>query len=208
MCDQNRILALLVPLNAVAEPLSATTIMVRLRTAPTRKQVLSALGKLMQKKLVKRANKKTAFDHVEPEYQATKSGVDFVRAGKRVTSGPNRPLTGVRKPRDNAFRQRFWNAFRIQKKATLPELIEIAREKGDGNVDSNALRYMKFLERAGVATRLPTKERGHALTSPGHHRFALLRDLGPFAPQAAKPHLINLNATTDAEKFIPYREGK
>lgn len=204
---QNLILQLLA---RSKQPVSVTSIAESLALAdpPPRKRALEALGKLMQKKLVERANKQTGFKPVEPEYQTTKAGRDFIASGKRVTSGPNGPLAGVRKGPDNTFRQRLWNAFRIQKKATLPQLIEIAREKRDGNVEANALKFLKSLVRAGVAARMPTREKGHALTSPGHVRFALVRDLGPRAPQAANRHLVNLNATDDVDRFIPYGESK
>jgi DNA-binding PadR family transcriptional regulator len=191
--------------------LSATEIVHRCQMISAeagRKNILECLGRLLQKKFIERANKQTTAAPVEPRYRPTQLGREFAASGKRITSGPNGPLTGVRKPREGSFRQRFWNAFRITRKATLPQLIELAREQKDGNVDANALKYMKALERAGVATRLPTKEKGHALTSPGHVRFALIRDLGPTAPGAANKHLVNLNAKTDAERFIPYGASK
>ncbi|MGH6887956.1 MAG: hypothetical protein ACREHF_01965 [Rhizomicrobium sp.] len=176
-----------------------------------RKNILECLGRLMQKKLVARANRRTGFcDRSEPLYAATPAGRAFVASGKRITSGPNGPHTGAGKPREGTFRQRLWNAFRIQKKATLPQLIEIAREARDGRVESNALSYLKSLVRAGVAARLPAREKGLALTSPGHVRFALIRDLGPLAPCAGKSHLVNLNARgrNPDEKFIPYGAAK
>jgi hypothetical protein len=206
MCDQNAVLRVLAPLGALAEPCSATLIADRLRGAPHRR-VIACLGRLMQRKLVARANKRTGFaDRSEPLYVATKAGADCVRSGKLITSGPKGALAGVRR-RDGTFRQRVWNAFRILKKATLPQLIEIARESGDGDgIESNTLKYMNALVRAGVAARLPTRERGFALTSPGHVRFALIRDLGPLAPQAARKHLVNLNDGNDA-RFISYGEA-
>lgn len=206
--QQNAILRILVPLNALAEPCSVSVIRDRLGGVPTRKRVLEALGKLMQKKLVARVNRQTGFEPVEPVYQATAAGREFVIAGKRVTSGPNGPLTATRVREGETFRQRLWNALRIQKKATLPQLIEIARDKRDGNVEANALKYMGALVRAGVAVRLPTREKGHALTSPGHVRWALIRDLGPRAPQAARSHLVNLNEPRHPEKLIPYGASK
>jgi hypothetical protein len=169
-----------------------------------RKNLLECLGRLMQKKFAVRTTKQHGFgNRNEPRYVLTDAGRAFAKSGKRITSGPNGPLAAPR-GRGATFRQRLWNVLRIQKKATLPQLIEIAREKRDGDVTSNALRYVTALVRAGVAVRMPTREKGLALTSNGHFRFALIRDLGPTAPQAGKSHLVNLNGKDPDEKFIPY----
>ena len=205
MCDQNSLLRLFVPLGAVAEPMTISTL--ALRAKEPRKAVIACLGRLTAKKLVERVTKRKGFGAgEEPLYVATKTGAAFARAGKRLTSGPNGPHTGARKPIEGSFRARLWNAFRMQKKATLNSLIEIARLPSDGDqVANNALKFMNALVRAGVAARLPTREKGYAPTSNGFVRFALIRDLGPLQPVAGTVSLINPN---EGERFIPYADAK
>ncbi len=203
MLDSNAVLRLLAQ---GPWELSAGEIVAHLKPQPKRKQLLEALGRLMQRKLVERVKpmRQANFERIEPHYRLTPGGRDFVAAGKRVTSGPNGPLAGVRDRGQQTFRARLWRALRIARKATIPELIEIARDKTDTEaVPANAFVYLKYLARAGVVAKLPTRERGHAITSPGFTRWALLRDLGPLAPIAAAKHLVDPNATGDA-RFIGY----
>jgi hypothetical protein len=175
-----------------------------------RKQVMECVGRLLQNKLVQRCDvKRRVFgEPVIALYCLTDAGEAAVASGKRITSGPNKPLVAPRKSAASTFRARLWAAFRISKKATLPDLIELAREDRDADdVHSNALRYLTALVRAGVAARLPTREPGYAPSSPGFVRFALIRDLGPGAPIAAAKSLVDPNAEGDA-RFIPYGEKK
>jgi len=171
-----------------------------------RKSALAALGKLMQKRLVARVNPGNAqnFERVEALYGVTKQGREFIARGARITSSPNGPMTGVRKGSQDTFRARLWRALRIQKKATIPALVEIARLPKDAeDVNSNALRYLQALARAGVVAKLPSRQKGFAPSSNGFLRWALIRDLGPLAPCASAKHLVDPNATGDAQ-FIPY----
>ena len=188
-------------------PLSAT-VLEKLTREP-RKQVLECIGRLAKRKLVERTNPgRTLRNQTEPFYRATKAGVRFVDEGKRVTSGPTGPHTGVRRGSQESFRARLWRALRIQKKATIPDLIEVARNARDAeNITSNALRYLQALESAGIVAKLPTREKGHAPSSPGFIRWAILRDLGPLAPAAGAKRLVDPNAVGDA-RFIPYQEAK
>jgi hypothetical protein len=171
-----------------------------------RKAIISALGKLMQKKLVARVKGRTGGFGTpdEPIYGILPAGVTVVKSGKRITSGPNGKLTGIRKPQPNSFRARLWRAMRIQKKFTIPQLLELVRVKTDAaTIDNSAMKYLAALARAGVVAKLPTREKGYALTSPGHVRWALIRDFGPLAPVVSTKHLIDANAEGDA-RFIPY----
>lgn len=175
----------------------------------SRRQVVKTVGKLMQKKLVAYVRRRSGgfgSRQEEPVYGVTPEGDAFARSGKTITSGPNGKFAGPRKPGAETLRSRLWRAFRIQRKATIPQLVEVARNAADAvDVNSNALRYLNALCRAGVAAKLPTREKGHALTSNGFVRFALIRDLGPVAPVAAAAHLIDHNPNAP-EKFIAYRE--
>jgi hypothetical protein len=155
--QQNAILAKLV--RAAPRPVAIEEIMPVVEAAGAhaqRKNTLTALGKLMQKNLVVRANRPQRFnDTTPPEYVATPAGVAFVKSGKRIQPG-NRGPRGLRRNAANTFRQRIWNAFRIQKKATIPELAELAREKGDGDAATrNAQAFLNSLCKAGIAARLP-----------------------------------------------------
>lgn len=157
-----------------------------------RKTLLTFVGHLLQKKLVANAGARRG------SYLITAKGSEFVKAGKRVTSGPNGKLTGPREPRDGTFRDRLWKALRIKRKATVPELIELARKKSDGeNIVHNAQAYMRFLKRAGVVVEMRRRAAGHAPTSNGFKLFTLMRDLGPLAPVAHRAFLFDPNSARE-----------
>lgn len=197
--DQNAVLKALANRDATATALCS-------HLALSRKSALAALGRLMQKRLIERVNPGNArnLESVDPIYRVTPAGAEIVASGKRITSGPNGPLTGLRKGSQDTFRARLWRALRIQKKATIPQLVEIARAKKDAeDVDSNAFRYLQALTRAGVVAKLPSREKGFAPSSNGFVRWALVRDLGPLAPQAGAKYLVDFNAQ-DGTGIVPY----
>lgn len=206
MCDQNEVLRALVGLGPSLSPgvNCAATIDELLALCgykpKHRKSVVECLGRLMQKKLAERSSIGTAF------YRASAAGVAFAQSGKRITAGPN--AASERKPLEDTFRARLWRALRVRKKATLPDLIEIARKEGDGDfAHVNAQSWMRSLCAAGIAVKLPTRAEGYAPTSNGFARFALIRDLGPLAPVISSKHLVNPNAQGDA-RFIKYAEAE
>jgi hypothetical protein len=199
MCNQTEVLTILT--NAVDAPVPVAAIAYavwrkdrRQNEQRVRRQVLYALGNLMQNKLAERSP--------EPKqpvsYLATDKGFALIASGGRVTSGPKRPHTGDRKPQVNTLRARLWTALRLKKKATVPELLEIARLPGDGDKETNLARnvqsWMKALVRAGVAAELSVRGQGYAPTSNGFKRFSLISDLGPQAPIASAKHLFDPNS--------------
>ncbi len=165
----------------------------------SRKQVLRALGRLMNNKLVVRVGR-----DLPAFYRVTEKGRAMTTAGRRVTSGPKGPHTAPRKMQQNTFRARLWKAFRVKRKATIPELVEIASGGGEKNPHNNAQQFLRRLVRAGVATMLPLRARGFAPTSNGFGRYALIRDLGPLCPQIKPGSLFDPNSRA----LIPYREQR
>lgn len=200
MADQNSILKLLAraDLTNYASPIDE---LVRLSHAP-RKSVLQALGNLMQNKLAERAGGPGLPAH----YRITDKGNGFVRAGKRITSGPKGNLTGVPKARSGNGRALIWNALRMKRCATLPELAELCRTKKHSDpkkVSENARKYLNALRRAGIVVVMARREEGHAPSSNGYLRFRLLRDLGPKAPVPCRLFVFDVNSS----ERIAYREG-
>lgn len=180
------------------DPLPPTTLLfLKNETGISRKALLRALGRLMNNKLARRVGR-----DLPAMYEATDRGRALIASGRRVTSGPKGPHTGPRKQRKETFRARLWRAFRMKQKATIPDLIEIARDAScTENLSNNAQIYMRRLVSAGVASTFLIRAKGFAPTSNGFKRFALIRDLGPQAPRVHADHLFDPNS---GEK-IPYQ---
>jgi predicted transcriptional regulator len=113
-------------------------------------------------------------------YRRTPKGDKFIADGKAFRSGPTMP-SGPR-PSSDGLRARAWHALRMLKKATLPEIIEIADAGAQKSPSTNLYRYFAALIRAGVMAKLDVREAGAAMTSNGFVRWSLIRDLGPAAP--------------------------
>lgn len=105
---------------------------------------------------------------------------DKLLAEGRAKSGP-KGHTGYHNTRTDTLRGRAWSALRISKKATIPELLELAG-RDERNGASNLGKYLRALERARIVQKLRRKAQGIALTSPGFNQWLLLNDLGPKAP--------------------------
>jgi hypothetical protein len=141
-------------------------------TGLTRRQVSNAMAVLSNRGMVVRARLGC--------YRRTPSGDNAIGAAA-LKSGPNAPH-GKRNGPSDTLRSRAWRALRTLKKATLPELIELAGKGDELDPETNLRRYLKTLALFGVVHRLARREPGLALTSNGFHRWALLTDLGPKAP--------------------------
>jgi hypothetical protein len=126
-------------------------------------------------------------------YQRTVAGNNIVAALVEIKPGPKRPgidAAGKRTPRPlrsddaqgrGALIDRAWAALRQLRKATVPELLELAA--GEERDASAALsRYLRRLAAHGVVIELQRRVRGIAPTSNGFKQWTLLRDLGPKAP--------------------------
>lgn len=174
-----------------------------------RKSVIKRLGILMSRDLVERARdaepKQEAFGDImtQARYRATDAGRDFVAAGKKITCARK---DKTRRPCviPGTDRQRFWSALRLMRKATLPAIVEAASRKGDdpARMMRNLGNFMRALQRAGIVVVLPVREPGHALTSNGFKRYALINDIGRIAPIVRKHGIFNPNNN----EHIAYRD--
>lgn len=130
-------------------------------------------------------------------YQLTKAGLEAAADGKKIKSGPWKPLTGKsRKPRANTFRQRAWNAMRMSVEFTFSDIV-IAADRNDKGPKNNLQAYMRQLVRAKYVAELPTRVGGTSLTSNGFKRFMLLTNSGPVAPTVRR-----VKTSPDAEKSL------
>lgn len=114
-------------------------------------------------------------------YLPTGEGVRVAREGARIVSGPTGPQKTPRKPRRDTFQARVWAALRQLRKATVPDLIQIAARGTESDPESNAARYLKALVAAGFVVqrgRVP----GKLPRSNGFKQYILVRDPGPRAP--------------------------
>lgn len=119
-------------------------------------------------------------------YRRSRAGDAFLEAGKEVKPGP-RPgaAPAIRADRlagGDALRDRAWGALRQLKKATVPELLELASAGDEKDPSGNLRRYLTRLESFGIVTPLTRRAAGIALTSNGFKQWVLVRDLGPKAP--------------------------
>lgn len=113
-------------------------------------------------------------------YRRTPAGDAAIAAGTLPKSGPRGPR-GVPNTSQGGLAERLWRALRMLRRATLPELLEIADPR-ECRYDDHAARYLRQLKAAGVTGVSNRKVAGTALTSNGFKQHILLRDLGPKAP--------------------------
>jgi hypothetical protein len=115
-------------------------------------------------------------------YQLTLAGSAAKARGDVITSGPWKPDTAKhRKPVQDTFRQRLWNAIRMSRSFTIGDLV-IAAGRGEKDPENNATWYIRHLRAAGYIAELPVRQKGTRLTSNGFKRWRLLRDTGDKAP--------------------------
>lgn len=131
-------------------------------------------------------------------HKLTRAGRAFVAAGATLRSGPQGPRTG-RVVQKGSLRARAWRAMRIKRKFSLPDLVMLAIEGGERDIESNLLKYLAALDRAGYVRQLAVRDRGLALTSNGHMRWMLLIDNGPLPPvyRTSRDTLYDPNNETD-----------
>ena len=151
----------------------------------SRKEISKAACKLVIKKLIERLE--------AGHYQLTDDGQLFLAEGRTITSGPNQPLSFLRQAPRNTFRQRAWNAMRLQKRFTVQSIITVAKIISDGNVSHNLQVFIWRLAAAGYVVELPAREKGTALTSNGFKVFRLIKDTGHLAPVWSKGKIVDRN---------------
>jgi hypothetical protein len=119
-------------------------------------------------------------------YRRSGAGDAFIAAGHQVkpgsTPGGTRPLRRDRAEGGDTLRDRAWSALRQLRKATLPELIELAGEGNEKDPVGNVRVYLRRLAGFGLVAALKKRAPGMAPTSNGFQQWVLVRDLGPKAP--------------------------
>lgn len=112
-------------------------------------------------------------------YRLTKLGrgpeTPYLKSG----SAGHRPRHGAR---PSPLRDGVWAALRIKRKATIPDLLEVADVEGDRDRQHHIVRqYLSWLARAGVVNPLPRLAKREG-PGTGLRVYLLVRDLGPQSP--------------------------
>lgn len=115
-------------------------------------------------------------------FRLTDAGRTARDRGVRIDSGVTGPTRAPRQPRRVAIRQRAWNAMRIKRTFTVPEITTAIAREGDGDVQESLRRYFNELAKDGYLVRAVRRQPGTAQGSNGFVRFSLVRDTGPLAP--------------------------
>jgi Icc-related predicted phosphoesterase len=166
-------------------PGTATTKAIAEEAGMTRHDVVEAIGRLSRRGLVVHARR--------GRYQRTRDGDRVAQAQTEIKPGPPRPgidAAGVpakRPLRSDHVRgrgtllDRAWSALRQLRKATVPELLELAADD-ERYAETSLSKYLRRLAAHGVVVALSRRVRGMAPTSNGFVQWTLIRDLGPKAP--------------------------
>lgn len=144
-------------------------------TDMTAKQVEHACLKLRKHGLI---------EQTEPGcLRLTAAGRAAAEEGKKLRSGPKGMETGVRR-RKESLRDRAWRAMRLRRKFGVADLVMLTAQGGERDPESNMLKYISGLTRAGILVELPRREAPLNLTSNGCKRWWLRdeNDTGPLAP--------------------------
>lgn len=148
---------------------------VELATGMTAKQVENACGKLARHGLIEQAGKGCL--------KLTAAGRAAAEGGAKLRSGPRGRQPGSR-GRGEGLRARAWRAMRVRRKFAVADLVMLAAEGGERDPESNLLKYIRALTRAGILVELKHRAAPASLTSNGGKRWWLMetRDPGPLAP--------------------------
>lgn len=114
-------------------------------------------------------------------YQLNEAGLAAAEVGEVIRSGPRGARKKIRDVK-GTLRERAWRSMRVRRRFTLSDLIMDAATGEDKSPKDNLGRYLRSLAAAGYVAVLAQRAPGAALTSPGHHVWALLKDTGPLAP--------------------------
>lgn len=148
---------------------------VELATGMTAKQVENALGKLKKHELIEQTRPGCL--------RLTAAGKAAAEGGAKLHSGPNGRQPGSRGHTDG-MRVRAWRAMRVRRKFSVADLVGLCAQGGERDPESNLLKYIRALTRAGILVELKHREAPASLTSNGGKRWWLMdtRDPGPLAP--------------------------
>lgn len=117
--------------------------------------------------------------------EAAQGGYQLTRAGWEATDPPPPapppppPPAGPRGAAPGALVTRLWRALRMQRNATVPELLEMLELPPDTGSLATVRRYLTAWRSAGVTGYSRFKAPGRERKVPVHR---LLTDLGPQAP--------------------------
>lgn len=148
---------------------------VELATGMTAKQVENAIGKLKKHDLIEQAERGCL--------KLTAAGRAAAEADTRLRSGPRGRQPGSR-GRGEGMRARAWRAMRVRRKFSVADLVMLSAQGDERDPESNLLKYIRALTRAGILVELKHREAPTSLTSNGCKRWWLMetRDPGPLAP--------------------------
>jgi len=118
----------------------------------------------------------------------------------RITAPGRRALAAADPARRRpSVAARAWAALRKLKRATVPELVQVAAAPGDrGGATSQVRNFLAVLARAGYVKKLAARQgaRGRGL-GPGFATYLLTDDTGPLAPMWRGGHVTDGNTGRD-----------
>lgn len=112
-----------------------------------------------------------------------------VPKGVRVSNGP------LIMP--DPFRDRLWNALRVKKRGTLPELLQAASRDDDKNPVDRARNFLNTLARTDIV--IAQGQKNHRARAHGDAKgsrlitYILCRDLGPKTPAPQRGFVFDQN---------------
>lgn len=143
----------------------------------TVKQIFKATGRLHSKGYLYRTQR--------GYYTITEKGIKAIEDNDYIRSGPQGPHTGkCQKINKGTLIYYLWTALRTKNTATISDLLAltpIEPEDYDKTYD-NARRLLHWLHKAHIIRKLPRRQAGLHMTSPGFSRYQLMVDLGPKHP--------------------------
>lgn len=119
-------------------------------------------------------------------YEATLAGLQAVREGRKLTSGPRRAHGKGRPPNLDSARQRAWTAMRVAKRFTVADLAVAVRRVGDPDPSHNLGKYCRSLVEAGILVTGMFRADDGVPNSNGLKVYRLLRDVGHVAPMVRR----------------------
>lgn len=136
-------------------------------------------------------------------FRLTGAGRAARDAGLTIETGVTGPSRATRQPGRLTIRQRAWNAMRITRSFTVPDLTTAVAKGGDGDVSENLRRYLNALVQGGYLTRAARRRPGTAPGSNGFPVYSLLRDTGPVAPVWSQKHRAVIDLNTGGRPCAP-----